>query len=458
MGPGAAVRGLPSGSRPAGPPRIAWPTRSRCTASRSASRPSRISPGGPARSTSTIPGVSDAVATWLDRGGALAFVGAEGTGRSHVVGRIANELAARGTACLHWVGGISPPWLLVEDGLRSARLPGAPAALPEIADLHRRAEIAARRLAERAHGRLVLLVDDADRLDPGTRETAAILARRGAAVLWTGATAPPGTERVVALRPLDLPRAAALVAEWLRRRRPGPSPPSRCAAWAGGRGAWSGSSSPRSGTARSAGSTGGGSPTGRRSRRSRPPTSGARPPSADGLSAGAARLGALVARVQPVERSVALALADASEQDLLELRAGWVHGESWLVSASTARADALAAAVVLDRGVFDRLVRHRLASDPVPWHALGGAIALAGDAELAATFGPGRAGAPRAGRGRRGAGRRGICGRSRPRRNLAAERLEALAQAGRADEARAFAAPWLEGRPVDPAVVPALLR
>lgn len=402
-----------------------------------------------------VPGVRRAVERWLDEGGSLAIVGPAGSGRTHVADRAANELAARGVACLHWLGGTTTPWLVVEDGLRSTRLPGPPVDLPAIADPHRRAELAARRLRERAAGRMVLLVDDWEGLDPGSRETALILARRGAAVLWTGEQAPPGSA-IVVLEPLDAGRATELVADCV-----GPGDAAAIARTAlgcvGGRpGDLVGFvvAAVRQGAIRWLHRRWVADPPSLEALE--PSAVGGRAPSTSGLPAGAARLGALVAAVQPIAAELALGLANATPGDLQALRTErWVSGETWLVCTSAVRAAALVGPV--EPAVLRTFVAHELACEPVPWHTVGPVIARIGDVASARRWGA---------RCVRATRERDIEASVRlaaafwalaPGPELAAERVDSLARAGRAEEGRALAAAWLQSRTLGPELVPVLL-
>ncbi|MEO0605227.1 MAG: serine/threonine-protein kinase, partial [Myxococcota bacterium] len=160
------------------------------------------------------PTVDRAVETWLAEGGSLALVGPRGSGRTHALDRVANELQARGVPFARLYGS-DQPWGGIEAALADPALPGEPARLPDAADPITRAEAAAERLIARVNqsetGQLGVLVHDLETLDEGTRTSVEALRRAGAAVLATASEAPDTFARAVGLAAFDAAQIAELV-------------------------------------------------------------------------------------------------------------------------------------------------------------------------------------------------------------------------------------------------------
>jgi hypothetical protein len=155
------------------------------------------------------PEVDEAVARWLERGGALAVTGPSGSGRSHALTAVAQELQARGQPFVLVSAG-GPPWAAIEAALCDPSLPGAIVPLPLAVDVATRSEMAAEALTARADGRMLMLVDGFDQLDEGSRRVVEALVRAGASVLLSAQKAPAGVQKA-ALDPLDAPRIERLV-------------------------------------------------------------------------------------------------------------------------------------------------------------------------------------------------------------------------------------------------------
>jgi len=121
--------------------------------------------------------VDEAVSRWLAQGGALGLHGPPGSGRSHALDRVANELRARGVAWVRFTPG-PHPWEAARLALADPRL-GDPVPLPLVeSDPKVRATAAAVALEGRAPT-LVVLADDVDELDEGSRTMLRVLVQRG---------------------------------------------------------------------------------------------------------------------------------------------------------------------------------------------------------------------------------------------------------------------------------------
>ena len=153
----------------------------------------------------------DATESWLKEGGCLAFVGPRGSGRSHLLAHMSNELQARGRPWLR-LDSQAPSWMAVEAALRSPALPGKPEDLPEHADPQTRAQAAARLLFGRCPVGFHVLADDIQVADEPVRlfvEALCEFTRVG--VCSAGATPPPWAKRRIELQPLDGDGLAELV-------------------------------------------------------------------------------------------------------------------------------------------------------------------------------------------------------------------------------------------------------
>lgn len=134
---------------------------------------------------------------WLSEGGVLAVAGPSGSGRTHLLERIATELRARGVPFVRFVPGA--PWAAVDRGLSDPALPGRPRRLPGAPDLETRAREAAHALVARAPA-LSVLADDLEDLDPGSRRVLELLASNASVrVCVAGAAVPAWASRSVVL-------------------------------------------------------------------------------------------------------------------------------------------------------------------------------------------------------------------------------------------------------------------
>lgn len=136
------------------------------------------------------PGVDEAIAGWIDGGGALAIIGPSGAGRTHAVERAAIELRAEGLPMLRLVD-TGEPWGPIRAALASAELPNPPCELPDDVDMDQRANACAALLEDRSPELLFLLADDLDTFDEGTRRTIGRLAERGRARILVTDEEPP---------------------------------------------------------------------------------------------------------------------------------------------------------------------------------------------------------------------------------------------------------------------------
>ncbi|MEQ1570277.1 MAG: protein kinase, partial [Myxococcota bacterium] len=394
-----------------------------------------------------------ALVRWLSEGGALALVGAAGSGRSHALAGVANELQARGVSVAR-IGPATEPWGPVEAALQDESLPGPPAELPRAADPETRAEAAAEALIARSERGLSVLVDDWDALDAGTRDTVAALERQGVALL-VAAEHPPAFARAVPIPAFDaeavrqlldamLGSADPALAEWVGRGAPWPGPAVRGVLDAIDAGAvvwrhraWVVDVDRLSAV--------------------QPPHHAAPDPSV--LSADALRLAVVIARAQPVGQLEALELAGVSPHALSELvELGWIRDASLLTVGGEVAAAALGACA--ERQGIDRsLCRVWTARAPIPWLRLGPAVVGAGDPALACRFG---APALRAwlelDLGKAVELADALGGVADPSAELVAARIEVWVVAGRAADARALGTAWLDRGPDGPDAVPVLLQ
>jgi signal transduction histidine kinase len=130
--------------------------------------------------------VDDALTAWLAAPTGLVLSGPSGSGRTHSLHRIADELQAAGRPFV-WLQPDVRPWQSVADALGHAVPDG-----PSPAD---RAWLAAQALVDAQGKALVALVDDADGLDHGTAATVGALRGMGIAVLSVGPGGSTALER-----------------------------------------------------------------------------------------------------------------------------------------------------------------------------------------------------------------------------------------------------------------------
>ena len=146
----------------------------------------------------------DVVQSWLEHGGHLALVGTPGSGRTHLLDHLALEARSRGK-CLLRLDGSERPWAAVELALHSAALPGGPVDLPEHPDPERRAALAAEALIERCPDGFAVLVDDISDQDPSVHLVLEALAGSSrVATAMAGVQAPQWTTDQCLLEPLEL--------------------------------------------------------------------------------------------------------------------------------------------------------------------------------------------------------------------------------------------------------------
>ena len=153
----------------------------------------------------------EAVDGWLHDGGRLALVGPSGSGRSHVLDHVINELRATGKP---WVrlDAAARSWSAVEQALVSPSLPGPTAALPDLPEPEARARAAALALRKRCPTGFAVLADDLQRADEPTRLVLrALSAERGVALCTAAPHAPEWADARVRLRPLDHGQLGQLV-------------------------------------------------------------------------------------------------------------------------------------------------------------------------------------------------------------------------------------------------------
>lgn len=136
------------------------------------------------------PGVLICAAAWLDQGGSVALVGADGTGRTHTLRYLAQELAARGQTHA-WIRSTPQPRGALAVLLNEASLPGPPVALPVDPSPTAQARLTADAVQARASGPLFLLVDDLEALDADTRAAVELLCQRSGVNVAIGAQASP---------------------------------------------------------------------------------------------------------------------------------------------------------------------------------------------------------------------------------------------------------------------------
>lgn len=156
------------------------------------------------------PAVEAQIQRVLEKGGALSLVGVRGSGRTQQLERVATELAARGTP-FALVQPMPRRWGAIEAALSATTLRGGPVPLPSAADELERAERAVDALVARGGKNLVILVDDHDQLDRGSRLVLGTLLRRGGVrIIAAGDTPVDERTRVAELSPLDADGVADL--------------------------------------------------------------------------------------------------------------------------------------------------------------------------------------------------------------------------------------------------------
>lgn len=154
--------------------------------------------------------VRAAIDTWLADGGRLALVGPSGSGRSHVLDHVANELQARGTPWIR-LDAAARSWAAVQEILVSPSLPGPPVALPDSPEPEARASAAALLLRKRCPTGFALLADDLQRLDEPPRLVLRALSDvKGVAVCTAAPHASEWADARVRLRPMDHTQLAEL--------------------------------------------------------------------------------------------------------------------------------------------------------------------------------------------------------------------------------------------------------
>lgn len=421
----------------------------------------RRTPDDVARRARTLwvdrPGVTQALDGWLDRGGALSVVGPRGSGRSHVLARAANELQARGTTFVT-IYASDEPWGSIEAALADPSLPGDPVDLPHAADPITRAEAAAEALLDRvAPGTpdatsLVLLVDDGESLDDGTRRTLAALGQSGAAIL--SATDEADGPSVV-LQPFDRASIASLLTSLLGSV--GDTLIDATAMAAQGL--------PRDAVAFIvAGVEAGALVWSRRSWVVDAERLDAHAetwvpdalPSVAGLSAAARTLGAVVALAQPIDRVDALAVSGADDAALAALHeAGLVRGSAQLQCSGAPATAALAAE---DPQPLARALVHRwMQRTPVPLARLGPILAGAGDVDAIDAYGADCISALAVRDVEHASKVASDLWAVRPSGPLAVARTQVLQQAGRIEDAREAGIAHLGDRTPGPDDVPILI-
>ena len=415
--------------------------------------------------------VDRAIARWLVRGRPLAIVGPVGSGRSHTLARVANELQARGTPFVTLSAG-GGPYGPIEAALADPSLPGPAVGLPRAADPLTQADAVADALIARADpeegdpSRLVVLVDDWDTLDAGTRSCIEALATprtpegtRNApvpALLIAAVTAPAGigsaalqplgpsdTERLIEgiLGPVD----GALLRSAIRTAGVWPADLVAYIVATVERGAlvWSRRSwvvAPDRLEALEASWV-----------RGAPPSTGA-------LSEAARRLGALVALAQPIDRHEAMAITGADDRVLGTLiDADLVRGGPHLRCGGPAATTALLRAPPDLPALARALLERRLQAEEVVWAGLGSILAATGDRDRVAALG----GRCVTALSDRDVERAVVLAEDlwavAPGPTLAAARTSALVRAGRIDEARRVGRDFLGAPPPGPEDVPILI-
>ncbi|MEN0061520.1 MAG: ATP-binding protein [Myxococcota bacterium] len=380
------------------------------------------------------PAVEQAVDHWLADGQPLALVGPRGAGRSHQLARIVNELLARGVpyATLY---ASEEPWSGIESALADPSLPGAPVDLPTAADDITRAETAAEALIARAGTRLVLLVDDAEALDPGTAATLEVLTQHDVAIVLTTDEAPEGVQ-ACALDPFSPDDIETLVHGIL-----GPVAPSFVEATIE-----AAEGSPRDAVAFMVAAVDADALVWRRRSWVVVPealdhhastwVAGALP-SLEALPAAARRLGGLVALAGVVDRSEALSAAEADDEALsLLINAGLVRGSASLQCTGAAATTALVGSPERCRDPAARLLTAWLARQPVPYARLGPLLAATEDTAIIEEHGPVCISAMAQRDIDRALEVATALWTRHPTPELAVSRSKALLQAGQIDEAR----------------------
>jgi signal transduction histidine kinase/tetratricopeptide (TPR) repeat protein len=165
--------------------------------------------------TAVSTGVSAGGPEDADGGRNLALIGGAGAGRTHQIDRLVRELRVRGIPVVR-LAPADEPWASVSVALSDPSLPEPPVALPTIADPLDRAEAAAEALEARGNGRLVVVVDDEDTLDPSARLLVSALVRHRVVYLCSAGAAPPEwAARLVRLRAFDAAELADLTRQIL---------------------------------------------------------------------------------------------------------------------------------------------------------------------------------------------------------------------------------------------------
>lgn len=403
-----------------------------------------------------IAAIDAAVDRWLDEGRPLSVAGPARSGRSHALRRAMNELRAQGVPFVSMAP--SPrPWGPVVAALKDPRLSGGPQDLPDALDLHTRAEDAAAALQRRCgHEALRVLVDDLDLLDAGSQATVRALVRSGASVLVTGSTAPPWIHQVCQPVPWTQAEAVDLYRQLLGEV----DAPVLAAVALEQVGGWPGDLVDYALAAVRHDAL--------RYRQRAWVVDG---PALEELDAGAlgqvlpvdlpepARvLGAVIALLQPVGRSDALALSQADEADLVRLvSGGWVREANKLTCADHRTATSLQAAVPDLKPIWRRIAVHLRSREPIAWASLGRAILGACDFAAIRQDGPRCVRAAMKLDVRDAANLAADLLTACPTAELAAVHIDAVVRAGRVDEAREAGLAWLGNRAPTRNDLPALL-
>jgi len=170
-----------------------------------------------ARSVIPTPDQLATLDAWRTSGGGLCLVGPPGEARREMISAALSHMRSGQVRAAHW-GRLHPcalPWGGIEAALGHPRLPRVPAALPLRSGQARTAAAAALLLRTRADGELIVVVDDLDRLDPGTAASAHRLVQLPGVHMLMGSTrAPEGIHLSLRVTgqdpPLTPPTASAL--------------------------------------------------------------------------------------------------------------------------------------------------------------------------------------------------------------------------------------------------------
>lgn len=138
------------------------------------------------------PALQDALKAWCSGGGTLALLGQSEQDRRRVLQGLLDQLHTQGAAAVRIEGHRSLAWSAAELVLRDPSLPGPPVPLPRYRDPLRLAQAVAGLLAARAEGPLWVVVDDLDRMDPASVGLLRPLAALESVHMVIGAQVAPG--------------------------------------------------------------------------------------------------------------------------------------------------------------------------------------------------------------------------------------------------------------------------